>query len=107
MMIFPCFGFLFLLFLACGATSLVAAADPHRAANAPKFYPVSFAGVGLIGFALSLSSISGSDVGGLLLLIGSPLIITCGAIIGYRAGVRRKEQAETLLAKQAKEKSLM
>jgi hypothetical protein len=93
-MILPCFGFFLLVFVACGLTSLVAAADPHRAVSAPKVYPVSFAGIGLFGLMSALRPLGDSEWTVTLLFIGMPLVMIAGALIGYRAGVRRYESAE-------------
>lgn len=96
MMLLPCFGFLLLLFVVSCLVSLVAAANDEIAVNAPLAYAVSFAGCGILGYIFLLASYETNEVllNGSIFVMAMPIIGVFGAVIGYRAGARRREHAE-------------
>lgn len=94
-MILFCFLFFLVLFVVCCLVSLVAAVNLEIAVNAPLAYAVSFAGCGIWGYIFLLaSSETPALLNGAFFFMGMLGVGVFGAIIGYRAGVRRREYAE-------------
>lgn len=106
MLVIPVIFLIMLIIIIGCAASVIAAIDSDFAVNAPKFYPISFAFIGFVGFASTVSSLSDSKLNVTVELIGMLLVVLVGAVIGHRAGVRRSERAEIRLAKEANAKSL-
>jgi hypothetical protein len=96
-MILPMSGFFLALAILGGLTILFRGSNARAARQTPIAFSMLFAGIGYCSLALALYPLAFymGNVWGFALLFFAPFAAgICGAMFGYRAGVRRMTAAE-------------